>query len=230
MTTGEGSDRSAGFTLLEAVVATALMAMILAALATITRQWLPNWNRGMVRVQGSEQIALGLDRLAADFAAAEFVSAGAHTRRPVFEGTERSVTFVRTSFGPNAGVGLDLIRIAEIDTERGPALVRTRTPFLPNVRSVPTFDPVVLVRMPRRLTFSYAGEGQSWQPSWQARLQLPAAIKLTLNDSNRATALTTTAAIHARLPIDCLTAQSIANCLASPLPMDKLPDAGKSTF
>ena len=33
---------TAGFTLLEAVIATALMAMILAALATVTRQWLPN--------------------------------------------------------------------------------------------------------------------------------------------------------------------------------------------
>jgi general secretion pathway protein J len=223
-------DRNAGFTLLEAVVATALMAMILGALATITRQWLPNWNRGMVRVQSSEHIALGLDRLAADLAAAEFVSAGAHTRRPVFDGIERSVTFVRTSFGPNAGVGLDLIRIAEVDTDRGPALVRTRTPFLPNVRSIPTSDPVVLVRMPYRLTFSYAAEHQSWQPRWQTRLELPAAIRLTLHDSNRATALATTVAVHARLPVDCLTAQSVVNCLASPLPTDKLPESGKSTF
>jgi len=55
----------AGFTLLEALVATALMGMILAALATITAQWLPNWNRGIVRVQRDDLVALGLDRLIA---------------------------------------------------------------------------------------------------------------------------------------------------------------------
>ena len=38
--------RIAGFTLVEAMVATALMGMILAAIATVTAQWLPNWNRG----------------------------------------------------------------------------------------------------------------------------------------------------------------------------------------
>ena len=54
----------AGFTLIEALVATALMGFILAALATITAQWLPNWNHGIVRVQRNEQVALGLERLA----------------------------------------------------------------------------------------------------------------------------------------------------------------------
>ena len=49
----------AGFTLLEALVATALMGMILASLATITAQWLPNWNHGIVRVQRNELVALG---------------------------------------------------------------------------------------------------------------------------------------------------------------------------
>src|SRR5262245_38984581 len=53
---------TAGFTLLEALIATALMAIILAALATITAQWLPNWNRGLARLQRNEHMALGLDR------------------------------------------------------------------------------------------------------------------------------------------------------------------------
>lgn len=37
-----GRTRVAGFTLIEALVATLLMAMILSALATVTAQWLPN--------------------------------------------------------------------------------------------------------------------------------------------------------------------------------------------
>jgi general secretion pathway protein J len=45
------SGGSAGFTLIETLIATALMVAILAALATITAQWLPNWNRCFARVQ-----------------------------------------------------------------------------------------------------------------------------------------------------------------------------------
>ena len=68
-----GPRRRRGFTLIEALFATALMGAILAALATVTAQWLPNWNRGFARVQRNELLALGLERLVADLAAAEFV-------------------------------------------------------------------------------------------------------------------------------------------------------------
>ena len=78
MTTRQQRDRNrvAGFTLVEALVATALMAMILTALATIAGQWMPNWNRGVTRVQGDEELALGLERLVADLGAAQFITAG----------------------------------------------------------------------------------------------------------------------------------------------------------
>ena len=74
MTEGQpGSDKlTAGFTLIEVLCATALIAMILSALAAVTAQWLPNWNRGISRIQRNEHIALGLERLSADLAAAEF--------------------------------------------------------------------------------------------------------------------------------------------------------------
>src|SRR5437764_13764469 len=94
---------TAGFTLIEALVATALMGLILAVLATITAQWLPNWNHGIVRLQSDEQLALGLERIAADLAAAEFISASHQTRKPFFDGTNRSVVFVRTILNPNSG-------------------------------------------------------------------------------------------------------------------------------
>src|SRR5205814_2503760 len=61
----------AGFTLVEALLATALMAAILAAIGTVTAQWLPNWNRGFASVQRSEAFAIGLERVVADLAAAE---------------------------------------------------------------------------------------------------------------------------------------------------------------
>src|ERR1700687_2431820 len=140
--------------------------MILAALATITAQWLPNWNRGVVRVQHNELVALGLDRIASDLAAAESIPAGRETRKPFFDGANRSVTFVRIAFGPNAGPGLEVIRIAEVSSEQGPFLVRTQAPFVPasNDRVQPTFsDPVILLRAPYRLSFSYAGADRNWR-------------------------------------------------------------------
>src|SRR5262249_61050606 len=83
---------NAGFTLFEALVAVALMGLILGALATVTSQWLPNWNRGLARVQRSEQVAIALDRLAADLGAAEHVFPNSKIRRPLFDGSELAVT------------------------------------------------------------------------------------------------------------------------------------------
>src|SRR5450756_71421 len=210
----------AGFTLLEALVATALMGMILAALATITAQWLPNWNRGIVRVQRDDLVALGLDRLAADLAAAEFIPASRETRKPFFDGTNRSVTFVRTALGPNVGPGLQIVRIAEVSSERGPILVRTQALFVPmtNDRVQPTFtDPVVLLRAPYRLSFSYAGADQNWREDWRQQVQLPKAIKLTVRDAatQRTLSISTATLIHAELPVECIVAKSLAECLTS---------------
>ena len=122
-----------GFTLIEALVSITLMAFIFTALATITAQWLPNWNHGIARVQRNDLMSLGLERLAGDLAAAEFIAASQQNRKPFFDGKSRSVTFVRTSVGPNKANGLEIIRIAEVSTETGLALVRTRAPFAPGV-------------------------------------------------------------------------------------------------
>src|SRR5262245_27920491 len=152
--------RIAGFTLIEVLMATALMGAILAALATITAQWLPNWNRGFARVQRNEQLALGLQRVVADLSSAAFVTPGRGLAMPLFEGAELSVMLVRTAIGPNARGALEVVRLAETGTDRGPALVRTHTPFMPVANGAPipaTFgDPVVLVRAPFRIMFSYA--------------------------------------------------------------------------
>ena len=61
----------AGFTLIEVLIATLLMTVILGSLATVTAQWLPNWNRGMAHVQRAERLAIGIERIAADLSVAE---------------------------------------------------------------------------------------------------------------------------------------------------------------
>jgi general secretion pathway protein J len=211
----------AGFTLVEALVATALMAIVLGALASISSAWMPNWNHGIARLQRNESVALGLERLTSDIAAAEFVSAG-NDARPFFDGTANSVTFVRTSLGPNARAGLEITRLAEIDTAHGATVVRTRGPFrlqnglgasrIPEVSG----DPVVLLRAPYSLSLAYSGSDRVWLPAWRQRNRLPKAVKLTVRDivTKEALSISTTVLLHSDSPVECIEAKSSAECLS----------------
>src|SRR6478672_4109496 len=147
-----------GFTLIETLVALALMGLVLSALANLTAQWLPNWNRGFERIQRSELIGIALQRMGADLAAAEYVAANRGERRPMFDGSELSVTFVRTAVGPNAGPGLDVVHLGETTERQGFVTVRSRMPFRPLpvgsslAEQLHFGNPVVLLRSPYRLS------------------------------------------------------------------------------
>jgi general secretion pathway protein J len=190
-------------------------------LRPVTAQWLPNWNRGFARVQSSETLAAGLERIVADLAAAEFVTAGAGIRQPVFDGTELSVTFLRTAIGPNTRPGLELVRIMETGGDKGlttvahtralssrsAATARACSPLPPN--------PVVLVRAPYRVTFSYAGPDRVWRNVWRGEGELPKAIRVSLRDATteRTLSVSTATLVHAEMPADCVLAEVIADCL-----------------
>lgn len=207
-----------GFTLIETLVALALMGLVLSALATLTAQWLPNWSRGLDRIQRSELIGITLQRVADDLADALYVSASSGETRPFFQGSEQSVTFIRTAFGPNADLGLDLVHLGETTDRAGLATVRSRMPFHPLPEGTSLSDhlhfgePVVLLRAPYRLSFAYAGEERAWKSSWQDSKKLPEKIRLTVQDasSGRVLTLSTVTAIHVRPPVrgDCKQAQN----------------------
>lgn len=209
-----------GFTLIEALISITLMGLILAAIATLTAQWLPNWNRGFARAQRSELVALGVERTVADLSAAEFISPNRSTKNPLFEGTELGATFVRSAIGPNARPGLEVVRIAETADERGLLLVRTRAPFAPT--AVDSYaagqfrfaDPVVLVRAPYRVSFSYAGPDQVWRDTWLGANALPVAVRIRIRDAatDRTLALSTATLIHAEVPADCIKAKILPGC------------------
>ena len=212
------SHNEAGFTLLEVLLATLLMTVILGALATVTAQWLPNWNRGIVRVQRAERLAIGLDRALADLAVAEMVSLNGDNRRPLFEGSELAVTFVRSAVGPNIRPGLEIIRLIEKSDERGLALVRERAPFnpMPSDAQIRFVDQVVLIRE-FRVTFAYAGPDQAWQSTWRGQMQLPAAIRVSVRDAGtgQVLAVSSAAIVHVNAPAECARAKNVNGCLAS---------------
>ncbi len=213
MTAGMADRRAGegGFTLIETIVALALMSLVLYALANITAQWLPNWNRGVGRVQRAEAIGIALQRIAADVAAAEYVPANRSSERPLFDGSELSITFVRTALGPNAGPGLDIVNFGEAVDQREFITVRSRARFAPFPigssfsEQVHLGDPVVLLRAPFRLSFAYAGTDRVWKNSWREADKLPSMIRLTVRDvaSERVLSLSTIASIHAQVPSGC---------------------------
>lgn len=213
-----GRSGSAGFTLIEALISTALMVAILSALAVVTAQWMPNWNRGFTHVQQTELAARGLERIVADLTAAEFIPSSGDAKGPLFDGAALSVTFVRSALGPNTRPGLEFLRIGETADERGLAMVRTRAFYAPlasqALDQVKFSDPVVLVRAPYRISFAYAGPNRVWQDRWRGAARLPTAVRVTLRDAATAQplAISTAAIIHVNAPADCVRATDLKNC------------------
>jgi len=204
-----GNSREAGFTLIEALVALALTGLVLSAMATLTAQFLPNWNRGIDRIQHSELIGISMQRIAADLASAEFIPAGRDDKpKPLFDGSPLAVTFVRTAIGPNAGLGLDVVRIGETSDHGTLVTVRSRAAFTPLPQGASPSQqfhlsaPVVLLRAPLRLSFAYAGSDHEFHDEWHEADKLPAAIRLTVRNAanDHVLAVSTVTPIHVDAP------------------------------
>jgi general secretion pathway protein J len=199
-----GRDGERGFTLIEALAALALTGLVLSALATLTAQWLPRWNRGFDRIQQNELIAISMQRIAADLAAAEFAPANRSSKKPLFDGSALSVSFVRTAIGPNVGVGLDVVRISEVTDAGRLVTLRSRAPFVPLppgaslTEQIRTSDPVVLLRAPLRISFAYAGPDRVFHDEWRDMDALPTAVMLTVRDaaSGRVLSASTVTPVH----------------------------------
>lgn len=206
-----------GFTMIEVLVATSLMVVILASLATIAAQWIPNWNRGMAKVQRSSQLSVGIDRIAADLAAAEAITIGRNST-PIFDGQPLSVTLVRAA-GANMPPGREYVRLIERADRQGLALVREHAPFnaVETGDLIRWRDPVVLVRAPYRVSFSFAGAAMEFQKEWKDAPELPRAVRIDVRDAtnDRSLPLSTTVAVRVTLRPDCVRAKSISDCIAS---------------
>lgn len=172
--------------MIEATAALALTAVVVLTLSMIAGQWMPNWRRNFAATQRADLLELGLERIVADLAAAEFVTSGGDSPTPLFDGEPLSATFVRSSVGPNSSPRLEVVRLAETVDARGFALVRTSAPFAPAAPGRLPDDfagPVVLVRAPFRVTFAYAGPDRRWIDAWRNVDRLPDAVRVTVRDA-----------------------------------------------
>jgi general secretion pathway protein J len=201
-----------GFTLLEAILAIGLMTLLLAILSTVTGQWMRSWKAGLDNTQSADLLALGLDRIVADIGAAEFISPGQGDKRPLFQGTDSSLVFVRSAIGPNSKAGLEIVRLAEIDDARGRIVVRSRAEFTPSVTAdaiasgaVEFMNPVVLIRPPFHVSFAFAGSDRLWRETWLNAAQLPEAVRVSVRDvqSGEILPVSTAALINVTAPAEC---------------------------
>ena len=197
----------AGFSLIEAMAALALTAIIILALSSVAGQWLPNWRRGFVDLQRADLLGIGLEQLVDDLSAAEYVTPSAGAPAPLFEGDASSVVFVRSAIGPDAYPHLEVVRLAEIKEDRGLAMVRTRARFAPTAagraaQGIAFGDPVTLIRAPFHISFAYAGPDRLWLPSWKGRKQLPEAVRISVRDTvaNRVLSASTVARVRITAP------------------------------
>lgn len=220
MTPAAAGSPNAGFTLVEALVATLLMGFILAALGAVTGQWVPSWNRGLAGLQHTELTAAGLDRLTDDLAEAAIITTGPGNGPPLFDGSELSVVFVRTRLAPNGGPGIEVVRLAETSSDNGPALVRS-TATLPigpdqsaDSANLMFSDPVVVIRAPYRVSFSFAGADRLWRDDWHAQRELPRAVRVQVRDNATSDllAVSTSTLIHAELAARCSWGTTAAGC------------------
>jgi general secretion pathway protein J len=209
--------REAGFTLVEMLVAMLLMAMIVGALTTVTAQWLPSWSYGFTRLQRTESMAIGLDRIARDLADTAFITGDRKSKSPFFDGAELSVVLVRSAISPNARGGLEVVRVSESADQQGRLVVRTAAPFAPGELSAAQINfanPVVLMRAPYRLSFSYAGKDRIWKSTWHSEKLLPSAVRLTVRDAatDQPLAASTVVDIHAEMSAACVQSGADSTC------------------
>jgi general secretion pathway protein J len=208
---------AAGFTMIEALLAILLVGIILGALATVTGQWLPNWSRGMLGLQGVERIGVGMQRMLSDISGAEMIPTEADAKTVFFDGTQHAVTFIRSAVGPNARPGLEIVSLAENVDDQGLAMIRQRAPFLamsPENR-IRFGEPVVLIQAPFRVYFSYAGPDGSWQQDWRSQSQLPQKIQISIRDAStgRRVSFSEAGLVHVNTSAACARADNPEECV-----------------
>jgi general secretion pathway protein J len=193
---------SAGFTLLEVLLALALTATIM----SLAGGALQGLSRGAARSEAAaariETVTRGLGALRMDLQRIERATqiSGAGDKAAaslIFSGRQRTLTFVRIEPGFPTAPGSYLITYAARKDKSGNSqLVRIREPFDPTSRRTrgaeTDSDEVVVIEGPYELMFSYfagaavRGVRTGWRDTWSDPVALPDLIRLELRPTDSA--------------------------------------------
>jgi prepilin-type N-terminal cleavage/methylation domain-containing protein len=190
------AERRAGFTLVEMLAALAITAMVIMSMGALLYQTTFFFDRGTRTVDQSEQLALAVDSLKRDFAAARFVVQrypdgirAAFTGTPGGDDASAKVLFV-TAGGKGPGAqGAEAVSMTIERGEDSVQLVRRRSAWAgPHMRleDVRLGDPVVLLKGKFAISFKFSElteDGKlEWRDLWTGEHGLPYSVRLTMRD------------------------------------------------
>jgi prepilin-type N-terminal cleavage/methylation domain-containing protein len=177
-----------GFTLVEALAALAIAAVILVATGGLMRNVAGSFDRGTRGVGEAELLLLATDRLASDFGSARYALQKSGDKYAVaFAGEPTKVAFVGA-----AGIGVDpqreeLVTLTIESIDEMTRLVRRRAVWLEpggHIEDLTPADPVVLIEGRLVMAFTFgrlSPDGTlSWSESWGGEPVLPHFVRLTL--------------------------------------------------
>jgi general secretion pathway protein J len=224
-----------GFTLVEALAALAITAVIIAATGALVHNVAFGFDKGTRSVNEGERLILAVERLTDDFSSARFVQWGRRNSLELaFVGDARNdehpatLTFVSAKSGVDTEAGDEIVNLTvEQDVDRS-RLVRRRAPWFgtrTRFEEIRFSDPVVLLEGKFAIAFAF---GQvtpkatiSWSDAWEGQQALPRFVRLIFRDQNARenTASGTEFAIRANMPATC--AQANSSCIGTDSPSDK---------
>ena len=188
---------SRGFTLVEALAALAIASVVIIASTAMIHNVALFFDRGTRGVTDAERLMLAVERMAADFSSARFVSrrtdagaAGAFAAVPASGGGPATIIFVgagRDGSGPRSDDDIISLTVEEDDEIR--RLIRRRAAW-PGPRArfedVTLEDPVVLIEGKLDVSFVFGRvmpDGTlAWYESWAGEPGPPRYVRLIVRD------------------------------------------------
>jgi hypothetical protein len=203
---------NSGFTLLETILSLALTAIIIAMLATLSRQWLSSWSLGADRMEYIEAVTLAENRLANDMGLALAFVQRPDQQAPLFFGSASELIFISEPRAADATDRLIVIRY-QSDPERGvirsTAIYNTRLPL----RAQNYSPAVALLPPPFQIIFSYVGDDGLAEPEWR-EFAMPSEISFAISLPTNPTSSVYSVSVRAHLPAVCSRTPALKDCLA----------------
>lgn len=182
------------FTLIEILVAMAILVIVLVAALVIFRAAASSYRKGEIRAQRYQEARFVMERVNREIFSLTPLSASG----PYCIGTEDALYFVTASVDAPGG----LLEVGYRLDAQSRNLLRSYQ-FIPDYDYQTADEEEILCANVSRLAFEYA-DGENWQGSWDSRLEqpqagrLPRAIKfeITIEDAKNSESFTTIAEIH----------------------------------
>jgi general secretion pathway protein J len=167
-----------GFSLIEALAALAMSAMLFAAVAQFTGVWFTRWRDIVMTTGRQDQVLVVLDRITDDIEAAVPVFGPNGAPQLLFDGRADRLTFARHALGFNQRGGVDAVTYAMGDAGGRRALIRSRRTA--NAQGAAGED-LPLLRSDVSVAFAYGARDGTELQAWSDPDRLPSFIRVTLS-------------------------------------------------